>query len=142
VLLGAYAGTSSHARTDTPIVGVDVAFGPRDTVLPLHSEFEHALVVTEGSLRIGADVVAPGVLAYLGRHRDEIAVTAEGGTRALLLGGEPFPEQVLMWWNFVARSRDEVELATKDWNSESDRFGAVGSRLARIPAPAVPWRSA
>ena len=47
----------------------------------------------------------------------------------MLLGGEPFPEPVLMWWNFVARSRDEIDAAYASWRDQDDRFGRV-----RIPA--------
>src|SRR4051812_3361914 len=142
VLLGEYAGATSPARTDTALVGVDLDLRAGDCDLPLRRGFEDALVVTEGALRLGSEVVRPGVLAYLGQERDEITVGVDEPTRALLLGGEPFPDRVLMWWNFVARTRDEVELATKEWNSESERFGVVDSRLDRIPAPAVPWQGA
>src|SRR4051794_25135606 len=140
VLIGAYAGVTSSARADTPTVGVDLDLPRGNFELPLRADFEHALVVTQGALRIGSDVVRPGVLAYLGQERADIAVITDEPTRALLLGGEPFRDRVLMWWNFVARTRDEVELATKEWNSESERFGAVNSRLARIPAPVPPWQ--
>jgi hypothetical protein len=56
----------------------------------------------------------------------------------LLIGGEPFDE-ILMWWNFVARSHDEMEAAYRDWMSHSDRFGNVASDLAWIPAPRPAW---
>src|SRR3954464_12650000 len=140
VLIGDYAGLASSARADTPMVGVDLDLPRGEFELPLREDFEHALVVTQGALRIGSDVVGPGVLAYLGQNRADIGVITDEPTRALLLGGEPFRDRVLMWWNFVARTRDEVELATKDWNGESDRFGTVSSRLARIPAPVPPWQ--
>ncbi len=140
VLLGSYAGTTSPARTDTPIVGVDLTLAKGEHELPLALDFEHAFVVTEGALHIGDDVARPGVLTYLGQHRDHITVHVAEHTRALLLGGEPFPDRVMMWWNFVARTRDEVELATKEWNSESERFGVVRSHLDRIAAPPPPWQ--
>jgi redox-sensitive bicupin YhaK (pirin superfamily) len=57
-----------------------------------------------------------------------------------VLGGVPFAESVLMSWNFVARTRDEIDAATDDWNAEADRFGVVDSTLDRIPAPRPPWR--
>ena len=142
VLLGEYAGAASSARTDTPLVGVDLDLRSGACDLPLEREFEHAFVVTQGALQLGPDLIRPGVLAYLGQGRDGITVDVAEPTRALLLGGEPFPDRVLMWWNFVARTRDEVELATKEWNSESERFGVVHSRLERIPAPSVPWQGA
>jgi hypothetical protein len=43
-----------------------------------------------------------------------------------------------MWWNFVARDRAEVDEAARLWNAADDRFGAVASPLARIPAPPIP----
>jgi quercetin 2,3-dioxygenase len=45
-----------------------------------------------------------------------------------------------MWWNFVARSHDEVDAARRDWQAGSDRFGTVDSGLDVIPAPPTPWR--
>jgi redox-sensitive bicupin YhaK (pirin superfamily) len=73
--------------------------------------------------------------------RSSIAIATPEGARVLLLGGEPFGEQLLMWWNFVGRSRDEVTEASRQWESEdADRFGRVATTLARVPAPPVPWR--
>ena len=50
----------------------------------------------------------------------------------LLIGGLPFPEKVLMWWNFVARTPEEIAGAREDWEQRR-RFGDVkayqGSRL-------------
>jgi hypothetical protein len=57
----------------------------------------------------------------------------------MLLGGEPFPEPVTMWWNFVARSRDEIESARQSWMSNDGRFGPDDSALATIAAPATTW---
>ncbi|MFL6240325.1 MAG: pirin family protein [Actinomycetes bacterium] len=142
VLLGGYAGALSAARTDTPIVGVVLELAAGSAELPLHRAFEHAFVVTEGALHLADRVAPPGVLAYVGQGRDNIDIRVREPTRALLLGGEPFPDHVLMWWNFVARTRDEVDLATKEWNAESERFGIVPSVLERLAAPPTPWRTA
>jgi hypothetical protein len=57
----------------------------------------------------------------------------------MLLGGEPFEEQILMSWNFVARNRDEMDAAYRSWQSDDGRFGRVNSTLARIPAPDPYW---
>ena len=59
--------------------------------------------------------------------------------RALLLGGVPFPEPVLMWWNFVGRTRDEISEARRQWSDADDRFGSVPSALARIEVGRPPW---
>jgi quercetin 2,3-dioxygenase len=134
VLVGDLDGTASAARTDTPLLGVELRGRGRAEV-PLRSGFEHALVVLDGACAVGGELVEPGVLAYLGEGRDEVVVEAADGGRALLLGGEPFADEVLMSWNFVARTRAEVDRAAADWNAGHERFGTVASALPRIPAP-------
>ena len=67
-------------------------------------------------------------------------LAAAGPVRVMLLGGVPFPEEVFMWWNYVARTRDEVDAANRAWTEGTDRFGDPGSVLERIPAPTPPWQ--
>ena len=140
VLVGSFADVTSPARADTPILGVDAALRAGVTTWPLRTDFEHALVVLDGSVAVDDAVVAPGQLGYLGEGREELELTTTDNARVLLLGGEPFPEPVLIWWNYVARTQQEVEQAGRDWNAESERFGQVASPLARIPSPVPPWR--
>ena len=45
----------------------------------------------------------------------------------------------MMWWNFVARTRDELEQAYRNWNDRHERFGEVSSTLSRIEAPRPFW---
>jgi redox-sensitive bicupin YhaK (pirin superfamily) len=139
VLVGALAGTTSPARRDTPLVGLDLALRAGAADVPLESAFEHAVVVEEGAVEIDGRTVTPGQLAYLAPGRDEIRLFAPGPARLLLLGGEPFPSPIVVWWNFVGASRQELGDAARDWNSGTERFGTTGSRLARIPAPRPPW---
>ena len=139
VLLGEFEGVSSAARRDTELVGLGlVARGP--TNLPLRGDFEYALVVLEGSLHIGDDVLEPGNLGYLAPGNDELFVDATPPSRAMLLGGVPFESEILMWWNFVARSRQEIDGAYDDWRNRDNRFGTVPSSLARIESPEPYWR--
>ena len=58
------------------------------------------------------------------------------GSRLMVLGGEPLGEPLLLWWNFVCRTGEEVVQARADWEAGSDRFGeVVGYPGSRIPAP-------
>jgi redox-sensitive bicupin YhaK (pirin superfamily) len=118
---------------------VDAALGPGAGAWPLEPAFEHALVVLNGEVLVGEQVVRPGELAYLGQGRDQVALSAAHSARLLLLGGEPFPEPMLMWWNFVVRSRDELDRAYREWQADDPRFGRLRSPLARIPAPNPFW---
>jgi quercetin 2,3-dioxygenase len=114
-------------------------------VVPLRLDFEYALVVLIGEVLVHdaeEQIVEPGHLAYLGPGRDEVQLTAREETRALLLGGAPFPDPVLMWWNFVARTQDEVSVAYRDWSGNTGRFGRVASSLPRTGVDPPPWTRA
>lgn len=135
-----FSGTLGAARSDathfSPIVGADVTVhrGAR-TSLPLDPAHEHALLVLEGDMMLEDQMLEPRVLYYLGCARDEMALSSRGGARVLLVGGEPFPETILMWWNFVARTPDEIRDARADWEGHR-RFGDVAAyRGPRLAAP-------
>lgn len=139
VLLGRFAGIDSPARIDTEIVGAEFALrGP--TVVPLAAGFEHAIVVIDGTAIVEGSPITPGRLAYLGVGRDEVRIGTPERARLLLIGGVPFEAPIVMSWNFVGRSRDELEAAHDSWNADDGRFGSVASRLSRIPAPPPVWR--
>jgi redox-sensitive bicupin YhaK (pirin superfamily) len=139
VLVGALAGAVSDARQDTPLLGVDVRLRPGVAVLPLDPSYEHVVVVLDGPVQVDGRLLEAGRSAYLGLHREELVLEAPEAARVLLLGGEPLGEEVLMWWNFVGRTREEIVQAARQWAAGKERFGRVRSDLARIPAPALPW---
>jgi redox-sensitive bicupin YhaK (pirin superfamily) len=85
-------------------------------------------------------------MSYLGAGRSELTLrgAAEGETIVMLLGGEPFDEDIVMWWNFIGRSHEEVVEQREAWNGEGlawqpERFGVVrdfdGDRLLAPPMP-------
>ena len=139
VLVGELDGATSPARRDTDHAGVDLDLRPGSTTLSLRPDYEHALVVIAGAVEVDGAAVEPGRLAYLGVGRDELALTTHVPTRAVLVGGVPFDEPVLMWWNFVARTQDEITRAHADWTAAEDRFGTVASTLPRIEVGPPPW---
>ncbi|MGD9704398.1 MAG: pirin family protein [Acidimicrobiia bacterium] len=139
VLVGEFADVTSPARRDTEHVGVDLDLRQGDTVVPLATDFEYALVVFDGAVSLGGNVLEPGHLGYLGTSRDEVRLRATRATRALLVGGVPFPEPVLMWWNYVARDQAEITAAHADWTAGAERFGSVASPLPRITVGPPPW---
>lgn len=139
VLVGDFAGLVSPARHDTPLVGVDLGLH-RSATVPLRRDHEYALIVLTGALAVDGRPLVPGKVGYLGRGRDELGIEVRERTRAILLGGEPFAEPILMWWNFVARTRAELDAAHASWQRQDDRFGRLASPLPRIPAPVPHWQ--
>ena len=135
LIIGSLADAQSPARADTDLVGAELQLSPGQSLWPLRADFEHAIIPLVGTVAIGDNVVAPGQLGYLGAGRSELPVSALEASRLLLLGGVPFPEPIVMWWNFVARTKEELAQARTQWATRDDRFPDVTSELERIAAP-------
>jgi len=97
------------------------------------------LTVLSGSVTVNGTPVAADQFIYFDTGRDELHFESPVDSRLLLLGGEPFESEIMMWWNFVARSRAELEEAYREWEAGSERFAPVNSTLDRIPAPRPFW---
>jgi quercetin 2,3-dioxygenase len=138
VLAGSAVGETSPAQVYSPLMAADLAAaGPAHLELPLDAAFEHAALVLAGAATVEGEALSPGTLLYLGTRREQLVVACESAARILLVGGVPFREEVLLWWNFVARRVEEMEEATRAWN-QGQRFGEVrGSPSPRLVAPDV-----
>jgi redox-sensitive bicupin YhaK (pirin superfamily) len=91
-----------------------------------------------GTAEVDGVPLTPGSLLYLGSGRSDLALGSAAGARLFLLGGEPFEDSLVMWWNFVAHSHEEIVEAREDWMA-GRRFGTVhGYPGDRLPAPAMP----
>jgi redox-sensitive bicupin YhaK (pirin superfamily) len=147
VLVGSLAGEQSPAPAHTPLVGVEVALEPgAAATVPLEPGFEYGVLVVHGGVRVDGVLVERNAMNYLGSGRGELTLKAEQGERAvlMLLGGEPFEEHIVMWWNFIGRSHEEIVEQREAWNGagvadEPQRFGTVrgfdGDRLLAPPMP-------
>lgn len=133
-VLGDYLGASSSGRQFSPGVGVDIRIeAGASIILPLDPAFEYGILLTAGNATVFDTAVRPDTLYYLGSCRGELGIATSTGARLLLIGGKPFGETILMWWNFVARTAEEIASARTAWENQ-ERFGPVprysGPRLA------------
>jgi redox-sensitive bicupin YhaK (pirin superfamily) len=157
VFLGSVFGVTSPVSTHTPLLGAEIMLAPGATLeIGVDAGFEHGILVDTGVVDIAdsADGAAtetkPGELAYVAPGRNVLRLTAYDEARVLLLGGEPLGESIVMWWNFVGRTHEEIVAFREEWQAQiaeaSDgqdvrpgRFGIVtGEHLPPIPAPALP----
>ena len=145
VLLGSLMGATSPARTFSPIVGAEVALRAGAAVtIDLDRGYEHAVLALSDDLTVDGTPVERAHLVHLTPGRPGLRLsTGRAAGRLLLLGGEPFAEALLMWWNFVARSHDEIVEAREEWMAAvagaTTRFGQVSAYDgAALPAPALP----
>jgi redox-sensitive bicupin YhaK (pirin superfamily) len=148
VLVGSLAGAASAAPTYTPIVGAELTLEPGSAVtLPLEPDFEYGALVAQGAVEVDGVLVERNAMSYLGLGRRELTFRAASDgepTILMLLGGEPFEEEIVMWWNFIGRSHEEIVEQRAAWNGaglddEPERFGVVadfdGDRLLAPPMP-------
>ncbi|MFD5701166.1 pirin family protein [Streptomyces lasiicapitis] len=139
MLLGALDGAESPGTTYTPIVGADLTLTQgTDVRLPLEPDFEYAVLSMAGEAHVDGVPVLPGSMLYLGCGRTELPLRAASDASLMLLGGEPFEEELIMWWNFIGRTQEDIEQARADWMTGS-RFGEVkGYDGGALPAPELP----
>jgi len=141
---GSLAGATSAAPHFSEVVGAELAIhATHDLEIDIEPTFEHAVLLVDGDCSIDGQTIEPQRLYYLGSQRRSVCFGSRAGGRVLFIGGPPFSETILMWWNFVARTPEEVAQARADWQA-GNRFGAVraygGPRLdapelARIARP-------
>jgi quercetin 2,3-dioxygenase len=141
-IIQVFAGSLEGARSAAPyyssLLGADVRVHPRQRLeIPLEPTYEHAVLVMGGDCVLDGENLAERMLYYLGTTRSEASFSSDAGARVLLIGGPPFPETILMWWNFVARSPEEIAQARTDWE-ERRRFGeVVAYKGPRLNAPTL-----
>jgi redox-sensitive bicupin YhaK (pirin superfamily) len=144
VFIGTLAGDTSPVDTFTPLLGAEILLAPKaQVVLAVDETFEHGVLLDTGSVAVAGSVLKPSELGYVqaGVSNLELTNVADSPARMLLLGGTPFGEEIVMWWNFVARSHEEIVAFREAWQSESDQFGridAYAGKPRRLLAPAIP----
>lgn len=125
------------------LIGLDVHFIESEQVtLTVEQGSEYGMLVVNGDIDFKGQRYTQNELVYF--DADDIApdntisIAAEQGTRIMFIGGEPLNNKVLLWWNFVADNKAEIEQSIEDWNNHHPRFGDVDSTLERLPAPPLP----
>jgi len=144
VFLGELADARSPVHTFTPLLGAQIDLDPgADLSLDVDRSFEHGVLLDQGSVDVAGTTLDIADLAFQQAGCDELSIVnrGDGPARVLLLGGTPFPEQLVMWWNFVGRSHDDIETYRQQWQDHDERFGSVAGytgATTRLPAPPLP----
>ncbi|MBX3100697.1 MAG: pirin family protein [Salinibacterium sp.] len=147
VFIGELAGAASPATMFTRMLGAQVDLPARSTVtFDVEEGFEHGVLVDAGEVSVAGVPVAPTHLAYVPRGRNTLTISAGADpARVLLLGGEPLGESIVMWWNFIGRTHEEIVEFREAWQRDvianenpHGRFGTVDYAGRPLPAPELP----
>ncbi|GAB2975677.1 pirin family protein [Nocardioides montaniterrae] len=145
VFLGSLLGSTSPVATHTPLLGAEITLSPGASLtLDLDPAFEHGVLLDTGAVAVDGTDLPAAHLAHLPTGTAAVTLRATEPTRVMLIGGTPFGEQIVMWWNFIGRSHEEVVAYRHEWESllatgEQDRFGLpADDPMDALHAPALP----
>lgn len=143
VFIGSLDELHSPAQVYSPVVAADISLQAGAGIqLPLQADWEYALIVVEGELQTAdaAQTLGTEALHYLAPGAQQLDLASSEAARAVLIGGAPFEEAIVMWWNFVGRSAEDISQARADWQAGTG-FGTVAAYQGeRLPAPELSGR--
>jgi redox-sensitive bicupin YhaK (pirin superfamily) len=130
VLIGSAFGATSPVQVRSPTLYLDIQLDAGDA-FPLPPATERALYSVDGSIELDGLALPPFTLVVLAAG-DEPMISAQGPSRAVLIGGEPLGHRH-MWWNFVSSRKERIVQAADDW--AAGRFATVAGETEFIPLP-------
>ena len=140
VLVGEFLKTTSPVKVHSDMVGVDFYAPEASTVMiPLNPKFEYGFMALEGEAVVNGHLLNSDNMVVLEPGIEKIEVQLRKGSRLLLIGGEPFESPILLWWNFVGRSQEQLKEAREQWVNHDARFGTIPDYDGpRLVAPVLP----
>jgi redox-sensitive bicupin YhaK (pirin superfamily) len=109
--------------------------------LALDTAFEHGFLLAQGEVLADGEVSPLHAISYFEPGTGEVALVNEGVEEAIviMLGGKPFEEPIVMWWNFIERSHEEIIEAREKWNNRDSGIPAFADDIGSwTPAPELP----
>ncbi|TCM62797.1 hypothetical protein EC844_12341 [Acinetobacter calcoaceticus] len=142
VLVGEFLGATSPVQVHSELVGVDmITQTDTETLLQLNPAYEYGVMVLEGTAQLNGQELDDAHIMLLEPGLTSMRLNLPAQSRVILVGGVPFESPILLWWNFVGRTQEELAIAREDWINQSPRFGSVPEyHGARLIAPAMPER--
>ena len=136
-IVGAMDGLVSPVKTLSEMIYAEIVMAPAARYRIPGEQVERAFYLIDGAVTVDRQPFAPSELVILKPHAEIVLAAGESGARLVLVGGEPFPEQRFIYWNFVSSRADRIEQAKKDWRER--RFALVpGDEQEFIPLPDDP----
>ncbi|MEY4102043.1 MAG: hypothetical protein RIR88_177, partial [Actinomycetota bacterium] len=148
VFVGSLGTVEADTTTFSPLLGAEITAPAHTTfTIPVRADFEHGVLVDTGFITLNGEGIAKDALGFVDAGVIELSITTgDSPVRLVLLGGTPFEEELVMWWNFIGRTHEEIVAFREQWQGDvvagenpSGIFGTVdypGDDV--IPAPEMP----
>jgi quercetin 2,3-dioxygenase len=140
--LAGHGDKRAPTKVFSPLLGAELRLEPgAELSLDLDPDFEHGFLNVQGTLAIDGTDVPLHSIEYLGTGSESATMKNNGDEQAIviLLGGEPFTEPIVMWWNFIERSHEEIVEVREKWNARDASIPEFVDLIGgRTPAPELP----
>ena len=127
-----------------PLFGAEITVpAGGQATLEIPSNHELGVLVDTGELELDGARVSKNQLGYRAPGGTQVSLRASevGPVRLIALGGLPFEESIVMLWNFIGRSHNDIVAYREAWQagleSGSLQFGHL-DHLPALPAPDMP----
>ncbi len=145
MFIGSLLGSESPVTTYSPLLGAELTLAAGTTLtVPVDPSYELGVLVDTGSVRVDGKPLAAHELGFVEPGADALELSTDEDVRLLVLGGPPFGEQIVMWWNFIGREHDEVVGYRAQWEAllavgDETRFALPeADPLDALHAPPLP----
>lgn len=93
---------------------------------------ESALYILEGSITDGGEEFGPKQI-LIAKNAELCSFEMAENTTVYLFGGEAFPEERFIFWNFVSSRKERIEQAKTDWVNQV--FPKIEGETEFVPLP-------
>ena len=92
----------------------------KDQVIDIGKDLygESGLYILEGTVKVGENTFDPKQL-LVAKNSKLCSFELKANTTVYLFGGEPFPEERYINWNFVSSSKEKIQKARENWKNQA-----------------------
>jgi redox-sensitive bicupin YhaK (pirin superfamily) len=139
LILGNAWGETAPLKTPSEMFYADATLAPGAAIPLPDGQEDRGVYILHGEVAVGGQTFPAGQMLVF-RPGDRISVKAgDEGARIMLLGGATMDGPRLIWWNFVASSKERIEAAKEAWRAGDWAHGRFklppDDNAESIPAP-------
>lgn len=133
LIAGEVLGKKSPVPVYSPLYLLELkSTTPQTVTIGDHLFGESALYILEGSIESEGNIFDPKQI-LIAKDTKLCTFNMAANTSIYIFGGEPFPEERIIYWNFVASNKELIEKAKEKWLAQT--FDKVPGETEFVPLP-------
>jgi redox-sensitive bicupin YhaK (pirin superfamily) len=133
LIAGEVLGRKSPVPAYSPMFFIEIKSKTRQTITIGKELFgEAGLYILEGHIESEGNIYEPRRI-LVAKENKLCEFVLHPDSTVYVFGGEPFPEERFIYWNFVATSKERIEQAKEKWRNQ--QFGTIPGETGFVPLP-------